>query len=218
MTSSAQHTITATFQKMIMRFALILCACFAISACSSSSRTDVETHSTDTSADFEELKTYRWDFSGMDKTVPTGGHTQEFNRVVCEYVDMLMNDRGFTRVAKGDADITLDYRVVVTQEETEENDAPAFDNSEANDYGLRWTFDKDKSPTFQGLQAPKTHAVLYNRGELHLAAFNTQGQTVWHSSAARILKGSSNEAERRAALRIAVEKIMRTFPVAPAIE
>lgn len=199
------------------RLALILLAS-VVAACSTSSGTHVETYSTEASADFEDMKTYRWDFSGMDNAVPNGGHTQEFNRVVCEYVDMLMNDRGYKRVAKGDADITLDYRVVVTQEASEESDTSATNHSEANDYGLRWTFDKDELPTFQGLQSPKAQTVLYSRGELHLAAFNTQGQVIWHSSAARILDGRSNEAERRAALRIAVEKIMRTFPVGPTVE
>ena len=206
------------FRQTLLRFSWVLLACLA-SACSTSSGTRVEKYSTEASADFEDMKTYRWDFSAMDSTVPTGGHTQEFNRVVCEYVDMLMNDRGFKRVAKGSADITLDYRVVVTQEESEESDTTAVNNnSEANDYGLRWTFEKDELPTFQGLQAPKVQTVLYNRGELHLAAFNSQGQAIWHSSAARILDGRGNEAERRAALRIAVEKIMKTFPVGPSVE
>lgn len=206
------------FRHTFVRLALILLT-GVTAACSTSRGTHVETYSTEASADFEDVKTYRWDFSGMDHTVPTGGHTQEFNRVVCEYVDMLMNDRGFKRVAKGDADITLDYRVVVTQEETEESDTSAIsNNSEANDYGLRWTFDKDELPTFQGLQAPKAQTVLYNRGELHLAAFNSQGQVIWHSSVTRILNGNGNEAERRAALRIAIEKIMKTFPVTAAIE
>lgn len=205
--------------KTLLRFFLVLFA-FSIAACSTSTRDSVQTYSTDASADFADMKTYRWDFSGMDSAVPTGGHTQEFNHVVCEYVDMLMNDRGFKRVAKGDADFTLDYRVVITQEEAAETDDSALDNNgEANkNYGLRWTFDKDELPAFKGLQAPKDQTVLYSRGELHLAAVNPQGQVIWHSSSTRILEGHSNEAERRAAVRIAVDKIMKTFPVAPEVQ
>lgn len=217
MTHPAFAQPTISFRQIFTRSALVFLVS-VIAACSTSSGTHVETYGTEASADFEDMKTYRWDFSGMDNAVPTGGHTQEFNRVVCEYVDMLMNDRGYKRVAKGDADITLDYRVVVTQEAFEDSNTSTTNHSEANDYGLRWTFDKDELPTFQGLQSPKAQTVLYSRGELHLAAFNTQGQVIWHSSAVRILDGRSNEAERRAALRIAVEKIMKTFPVGPTVE
>lgn len=195
----------------------LLSIVLATTACSTTNRDNVKTYSTEASADFSDTKTYRWDFSGMESTVPEGGHTQEFNRVVCEHVDMLMNDRGFKRVAQGDADITLDYRVVVTQEEAVEDSTADIDNTAEtdNDYGLRWTFDKDELPAFQGLQAPKDQTTLYRRGTLHIAAFNSQGQAIWHSSSTRILEGRSNEAERRAALRIAVDKIMKTFPVKP---
>lgn len=195
---------------------LILALLGVTSACSSGRRTDLNNYDTDASADFAALKTYRWNFSGLGKTVPTGGHTREFNHVVCEHVDMLMNDLGYARAGKGKADFTLDYRVVVTQEEAVENDTPAsIDNnnySEANNYGLRWTFEGKELPSFKGLQAPKDQAILYQRGELHIAAINQQGQVIWHRSATKILDGRKNEAERRAALRIAVEKIMASFP------
>jgi cytochrome c1 len=209
-----QRTTLRNFCSHIICAAFALLAISVLSACSSSNRTDIENYSTDASADFADMKTYRWDFSGMNQLVPTGGHTPEFNRVVCEHVDLWMNDKGYKRVDKGPADFTLDYRVAVAQEGAAENtDAPSVDNrSEVNNYGLRWTFDKDELPTFKGLQAPKDQTVIYRRGTLHLAAFNTQGQVIWHQSANRILTGRGNEAERRAALRVAVDKMMKRFP------
>lgn len=182
-------------------------------ACTSSGRTAIDTHSTEASANFSQLKTYRWDYSALGKIQPDGSHMPELDRVVCEHVDKIMSEKGYARAATGKADFTLDYRITITQQEAAEGAVVTPDNqSEANDYGLRWTFDKGESPSFKGLQAPKNQTVIYQNGTLHLAAFDNQGQAIWHSSATRILNGRANEAERRAALRIAVNKIMKTFP------
>lgn len=190
---------------------LLISALFTLlTACTSSGRTAIDKHSTEASANFSELKTYRWDFKALGKVQPDGSHMAELDRVVCDHVDKILGEKGYKRVASGNADFVLDYRITVTQEEAAENNTGV--SSEANDYGLRWTFDKDESPSFKGLQAPKSETVIYRNGTLHLAAFNQQNQTIWHSSASRILSENPNEAERRAALRVAVNKIMRTFP------
>lgn len=182
-------------------------------ACSTSGRSSIDTHSTDASANFAQLKTYRWDYSALGKIQPDGSHIPEMDRVVCEHVDKIMSEKGYTRVATGKADFTLDYRITITQEEAAEGAVVTPDSqSEANDYGLRWTFDKGESPSFKGLQAPKNQTVIYQNGTLHLAAFDNQGQVIWHSSATKILNGRANEAERRAAVRVVVNKIMKTFP------
>lgn len=185
----------------------------SLTACTTSGKTTIETYSPETSADISQLKTYRWDFSAMGKVQPDGSHMPEFDRVVCDHIDKHLAERGYTRVAKGNADFTLDYRVTIRQEEAAESKTiPADAKSEANDYGLRWTFDKGESPSFKGLQAPKDQTVIYRNGTLHLAAFDKQGNIIWHTSASRILNEHANEAARRAALRIAVNKIMDTFP------
>ena len=193
---------------------LFLVSLLLLTACSTGSqRTEIDQHSTDISSDFSQLKTYRWDFAAMGKTVPEGGHFGEFDRVLCEHVDKHLAEMGYQRVAKGNTDFVLDYRVVVTQQEAAEASATGVDNNQqANQYGLRWTFDKDQSPTYQGLQAPKDNMVVYRNGTLHLGAFDNQGRSLWHTSASRILGERANEAERRAALRIAVNKLMQEFP------
>lgn len=184
-----------------------------LSACMSSGRTSIETYSTDASADFSQLKTYRWDSSAMGKTLPDGGHLPEFDRVVSDHVDKILAEKGYKRVAGGAADFVLDYRIVVKEGEAAENPIVTPDaQSEANDYGFRWTFDKTEKPTFKGLQAPESQTVIYRQGTLHLAAYDKQGQTIWHSSATKIINEQSNEASRRAAIRVAVNKMMRTFP------
>lgn len=184
----------------------------SLASCTSSGRTEIETHDTEASANFSQLKTYRWDFSAMGKTQPDGSHMPEFDRVVCDHVDQDMSERGYTRVASGHADFTLDYRITVTQGEAAEAPVNPDDQSQANDYGLRWTFDKGESPSYKGLQAPKTQTVIYQNGTLHLAAFDNQNHLIWHSSATRILNRRANEAERRAAVRVAVDKILGTWP------
>ena len=184
-----------------------------LSACMSSGRTSIETYSTDASADFSQLKTYRWDNTAMGKTLPDGGHLPEFDRVVSDHVDKILAEKGYKRVAGGAADFVLDYRIVVKEGEAAENPIVTPDaQSEANDYGFRWTFDKTEKPTFKGLQAPESQTVIYRQGTLHLAAYDKQGQTIWHSSATKIINEQSNEASRRAAIRVAVNKMMRTFP------
>lgn len=187
---------------------------FILAGCTVSDHTAIDTYSTEADADFNQLKTYRWDFAAMGKLQPDGSHLPEFDRVLCEHVDKHLAERGFTRVEKGNADFTLDYRVVITREEAAANGAANLENEQKNnEYGLRWTFDRDESPSFQGLKAPKDQTVIYQHGTLHLGAFNAQGASIWHSSATRILTGRNNEAERRAALRIAVNKLMDEFPV-----
>lgn len=184
-----------------------------LTACMSSDRTSVESYSTDASPDFSQLKTYRWDKTAMGKTLPDGGHLPEFDRVVSDHVDKILAEKGYKRIASGAADFVLDYRIVVKQEEAAENPIVTPDaQSEANDYGFRWSFDKGEKPTFNGLQAPESQTVIYQQGTLHLAAYDKQGQIIWHSSATKIINEQSNEASRRAAIRVAVNKMMRTFP------
>lgn len=196
------------FQSLLLSFILVLLA-----ACSTSDRMKLETHSTDASADFKHLKTYRWDFSALAKIQPDGGHYPEFDRVVCDHVDKHLAELGYTRVNSGTADFTLDYRVVINQKQAAaDQEALSENNQQANPYGLRWSFDQGEKPSFDGLKAPKDQTVIYQSGELHLAAFNQQGQAIWHESITRIIKQRGNEAERRAAVRIAVDKIMKDFP------
>ncbi|HSC75211.1 MAG TPA: DUF4136 domain-containing protein [Pseudomonadales bacterium] len=205
-----------TTPKYPTRFNILLIGLLmgSLAACTASDHTSIDTYSTDASANFSQLKTYRWDFSALGKIQPDGSHLPEFDRVVCDHVDKDLSEKGYTRVASGPADFTLDYRITITQDEAAENPVTSPNSeSEANDYGLRWTFDKGESPSFKGLQAPKTQMVVYRNGTLHLAAFDKQGHVIWHSSATKILNGRANEAERRAAVRVAVNKIIRTLPV-----
>jgi hypothetical protein len=191
---------------------LTLLACTLL-ACTTSERTVFDRQGTEANADFNQLKTYRWDFSALGKLQPDGSHLPEFDRVLCEHVDKHLAEKGYRRIDKGNADFSLDYRVVVTREEAAMAGNGANENEQrANEYGLRWSFDRDEAPSFKGLQAPKDQTVVYQNGTLHLAAFNAQGETIWHSTATRILSGRGNEAERRAALRIAVNKLMDKFP------
>ena len=193
--------------------ALLAASFILLGACGAGNRTEIDSYSTDASGDFSTLKTYRWDFAAMGKAVPQGGHLPEFDRVLCEHVDKYMVQMGYQRVNKGATDFVLDYRVVVTQQEAVEATGANIDNGQqANEYGLRWTFDKGQTPTYQGLQAPKDNMVVYRNGTLHLGAFDKQGRSLWHTSATRILAERGNEAERRAALRIAVDKLMAEFP------
>lgn len=192
---------------------IAICALlFAMFGCTASKQTDIETYSTESSADFHQLKTYRWDFTAMGKAQPDGGHLAEFDRVLCEHVDKHMADLGFTRVETGSADFLMDYRVVVKQEQASSDAAGNPQHDENNPYGWRWSLNDAGSPTYQGLQAPKTDTQIYRSGTLHLAAVDKQGRVIWHSSATRILNEHGNEAERRAALRIATNKLMALFP------
>lgn len=200
-----------------MRSLFITLLLGSLLACTTSDRTGIDKHSTDSPAELSALKTYRWDFSALGNVQPQGGHLAEFDRVLCEHVDKHLAEKGYQRVNSGNADFRMDYRVVIEQEEAAMNGNGNPENEQrANEYGLRWTFDKNESPSFQGLQAPKDQMVVYQNGILHLAAVDNQGATIWHHSATRILGGRGNEAERRAALRIAVNKLLESFPAATA--
>ncbi len=197
----------------LARLALIGALLTGVIACTASKRTEIDTYSTEASANFSSLKTYRWDFSALGKTQPDGAHTAEFDRVLCEHVDKHMAELGYKRIDKGTSDFALDYRVVVTQQEAAVNgNANAENEQKSSGYGWRWVFGGGEKPTYQGLQAPKDETEFYRTGTLHLGAVDTQGNVIWHSSATRIIGERVNEAERRAALRIAVNKLMDTFP------
>ena len=76
-------------------------------ACTSSGRTSIDTHSTEASANFSQLKTYRWDYSALGKIQPDGSHMPELDRVVCEHVDKIMSEKGkLTGMAAGAALVT----------------------------------------------------------------------------------------------------------------
>ena len=80
---------------------------------------------------------------------------------------------------------------------------------EVNEYKLRWYFDKRATPN---MEEPKDHMTPYQRGILHLGAFNENNQAVWHYSVSKILNQRANEAERRAGMRVAIDKLMKKFP------
>jgi hypothetical protein len=199
---------TQKITALLLSFLLV-----AVAGCTANKYTEIEKYSTDSSADFGTLKTYRWDFSAMGKIQPEGGHLPEFDRVLCDHVDKHLQELGFTRVNQGPVDFSLDYRTVITRQEAAIDGAMPTENDEkANNFGWKWRFGNDKGAESQGMQAPKDEMVAYRKGTLHLGAFDSKGQNIWHSSATRILNEHGNEAERRAALRIAVNKLMATFP------
>lgn len=197
-----------TFKAGIAILAIVL-----LSACSGTKPLTIEKYDRDISADFQSLKTYRWDFSALSGAEPTGGHLPEFNLVLCEHVDKHMAAMGYQRVDSGSADFVLDYRVVIEQGEAADSPATATDAlshvDEVNQYSLRWHFDKRGTPA---MEAPKDHMTPYQRGTLHLAATDEKNQVLWHYSVSKILNQRANEAERRAAMRIAIDKLMKEFP------
>lgn len=201
------------FRKAAIIAGFVLTASLLLTACSNNKPLSIESYSRDASADFSNLKTYKWDFSGLSEKEPTGGHLPEFSQVLCEHVDQHLSSLGYQRVDSGSSDFILDYRIVIEQGEasTNHNDATeAFSNAEAvNQYSLRWQFDKRAAPSMEG---PKDHMTPYQRGTLHLGALNDKNQVIWHYSVSKILNQRSNEAERRAAMRIAIDKLMKKFP------
>lgn len=192
---------------------LAVAAILLLSACSGTKPLSIEKYDRDISADFQNLTTYRWDFSALGEKEPKGGHLPEFNLVLCEHVDKHMAQMGYQRVETNNADFVLDYRVVIEQGEAADDQADATDSlsqvDEVNQYSLRWHFDKRSTPA---MEAPKDHMTPYQRGTLHLGALDDKNQVLWHYSVSKILNQRANEAERRAAMRIAIDKLMKEFP------
>ena len=195
---------------------IVIAAAASLSGCTGNSKhLTVENAGSEASAELSQLKTYHWDFEGLRDAVPTGGHLPEFNRVVCEHVDQQLAALGYQRVApEQTADFVMDYRITIEEAEAASDDASqSIQNmstvEEINNYSLRWRFNERNAPQ---VEAPKDHMVPYQRGTLHLGASNNSGQTIWHYSVSRMLNQRSNEAERRAALRIAIDRVMKHFP------
>lgn len=195
------------------RTAVITMAVLLLTACWNTKPLSIEKYDKDISTDFANLKTYRWDFSALSEKEPKGGHLPEFNLVLCEHVDKHLAEMGYQRIENGNADFVLDYRIVIEQAEAAD-DKTIADNAlskvdEANDYSFRWHFDKRATPA---MEAPKDHMTPYQRGTLHLGALNDKNQVLWHYSVSKLLNQRANEAERRAAMRIAIDKLMKEFP------
>lgn len=203
---------TSTWARLF-HSAVIAMAVLLLPACWNNKPLSIEKYDKDISTDFANLKTYRWDFSALGEKEPKGGHLPEFNLVLCEYVDKHMAEMGYQKIDSGHADFVLDYRIVIEQGEAADDKASA-DNTmshvdETNDYSLRWHFDKRAAPT---METPKDHMTPYQRGTLHLGAMDEKHQALWHYSVSKILNQRANEAERRAAMRIAIDKLMNEFP------
>ncbi len=192
-------------------FFFMLTAC--LSACSINHSTIIESYATDAPFDAKALKTYRWDFSALGKKQPKGGHFTEFDRVLFESVNKILAEKGYQRAETGTAaDFVLDYRVVIREQEAAVN-TPSLHASEANPFGFRWVFGRDgNTPVFEGLRPPHDEMLPYQNGTLYFGAFNKDKQLIWYHSASRILSDRANEAERRSALRLVVEKLMADFP------
>ena len=200
--------------RLLSQQILLLCSLLMLAACTSSTKSfSVENQGRDISTNVGTLKTYAWDFDALRDKLPTGGHLPEFNRVLCEHVDKHLAELGYQRVDGEHSDFVLDYRVVFEKGEAADDLSPAMESlshvEEVNDYSLRWRFDKRTNPE---VEEPKDHMAVYQRGILHIAAVDNSQRVMWHYSVSKILNQRANEAERRAALRIAIDKVMKEFP------
>lgn len=164
-----------------------------------------------------ELKTYCWagnkDENTMGNISPTGGHHSTFDAPVRNRVNEALTAKGYRSSPCEAAGFIVDYRIGI-HTDIASADASTDVNAEEStqDYGAKWTFDKQADIHYEGLAEPEETLITVQHGTLHIAAFTTAGKVLWHSSAEKLLNERDSDADRLDTVRKASDKVMEAFP------
>lgn len=194
--------------RAITRF-LIVSTILILAACSYSVRLKID--SIERATDLSQLSTYRWDNSALGEMAPDEMRTTEFDKILRQEMEDSLATKGYRKVEGDSADFTIDYRLTLKTQVAEFRDENPSEY-DANPYELLWRLEKGEKPVFTGVNEPEKELEIYQKGTLHVGAFDKTGILTWHVSADKVLNERHTESEHGLVLRKIMRRIMGHFP------
>lgn len=155
------------------------------------------------------VRTYQWTLLD-DAAAPPDTPIHAMHHQFRQEIDRIMAAKGYQRVEQ-DADMELDYRVLMLQEKRELYQA---DEIAAAEYGVEWRFDRDtvpQSPHWKN-QEPREFE-FYQKGKLILGVIDRRsGKAIWLRSAEKPITPDEPQEAKMQTLRAIAEKLLDPFP------
>lgn len=184
----------------------------ALSGCVSNIHT--ETRPIENPGSFAGGQTYVWTDANLSMMAPKEMPSSTFSDAIREQVDNSLANLGYVKVSSLDqADFTVDAVLTLSREESQRIETNIlYDRDDYLQYGLRWRFVPNESIVKPSAAFPNIEISVYEKGTLHIGAFDKSGQIAWHGEAHKIIEKHHAPDEHEAVLREATRKIMKRFP------
>lgn len=182
-----------------------------LSACASNVHTELRP--IDNPGDITGARTFSWVDSDLSMMAPKEMPSSTFSESIKEEVERSLQELGYRPVKDGSADFTVDAALTLSSEESQyvETKIP-FDQEDYSQYGLRWRFGPNESIVKPDPASPNIEIAVYERGTLHVGAFDKSGNIAWHGEAHKVIEHHT-PGEHEAVLREATRKLMEKFPL-----
>jgi len=205
------HSMMSSYS---LRYSL-LCAMLFTAACST--RIQVTEYPTNQETRLASFANYCWaerngKESALEKIDPTGGHHSVFDHGVIQAIDEDLRHKGYQQTSCAKANFIIDYRMGLHQDVAAVDASSEAEDSSMNPYGPRWSIGDDNSVTYEGLKKPRENIIVVRHGTIHIAAFSSANEILWHSSAEKTLNDQDTDETRKANLEKAIDEMMENFP------
>ena len=186
---------------------------FLLSGCVSNIHT--ETRPIERPGTIEGGQTYHWSDSNLSLMAPKETPSSKFLAAIRNEVDKSLASLGYEKTSAERADFTVDAALTLSREESQRIETNFLSEQEDYlQYGLRWRFGSNENIFKPDAALPKVEISAYQRGTLHIGAFDRSGNIAWHGEAHKIIETHHAPNKHEDVLRQATHKLMQRFPEA----
>jgi hypothetical protein len=174
-----------------------------------------ETRPIDNPGDIKGARTYHWIESGLSLVAPTEVPSSTFSDAIKQAVDESLQQLGYQKVSAERAEFAIDATLTISREESQRIKTNLrYDQEDYLQYGLRWRLAPNTSVFKPDPAFPKVEISVYERGTLHIGAFDKVGNIAWHGEAHKIIEKHHSPDEHRNVMQKATKQLMLRFPEA----
>jgi hypothetical protein len=157
---------------------------------------------------------YQWSNFDLSLMAPKEKISTTFSEEIKREISSSLTALGYKEV-QNEPDFYIDAVLTLAREESQRIETNAFyDQEDYLKYGLRWRLAPDKSIVKPDRASPNIEIAYYQKGTLHIGAFEPSGAIAWHGEAHKIIETSHSPDEHRAVLSEAARQLMLKFPPA----
>lgn len=198
-----------------MSFAIkgfLIAAMLFLSSCASYIHT--ETRSIEAPGDISGGMSYQWSDFNLSLMAPKEQISSTFSEGIKQEVNSSLNSLGYKEV-QNEPDFYIDAVLTLSREESQRIETNVFDDQEDYlQYGLRWRLVPNEGIVKPNPAFPNLEISYYQKGTLHIGAFDKAGAIAWHGEAHKIIEMNHSPDEHRSVLREAAHQLMLKFPKA----
>jgi len=181
-----------------------------LSSCASYIHT--ETLPIDAPGDITGGISYQWSQSNLSLMAPKEQVSSTFSDAIKKEVNSSLYSLGYKEV-KNEPDFYIDAVLTLSREESQRIETNVFNDQEGYlEYGLRWRLVPNESIVKPDPAFPYSEISYYEKGTLHIGAFDKTGAIAWHGEAHKIIERSHIPDVHQAVLSEAARQLMLKFP------